>query len=234
VKASIFSITKTNNNDIDYLDIDLTEGLSGGSFSFKIKADQPLSEDFIENFEASYIAWQSLSSDTRMPWSPSLVGELEKQVGRFNNYQHYIAGISVSDIMSRDTKCFSPETTVLEAAKMIIDLKISGAPVVDKNNSLVGIVSEKDILSSLFEGTVTKDGKVAKSGALDVKSMSGSVKGIMIKEVLSVSSDDEITTALGIMKVNSLRRMPVVEGSKLIGIISIGDIHRAIFRSCVG
>jgi CBS domain-containing protein len=233
MKASIFSITKVNQNNIDYLNIDLTEGISGDSFSFKLKEGQAMSEDFLENFEASYIAWQSLSSDTRMPWSPSLINELTSQVDRFNNYQHYIADIHVSDIMSKDPHTFSPTTTILEAAQSIIDLRISGAPVVDDENNLVGIVSEKDILSALFEETMTNSGKVSKTGALEVKSMSYTIDKIMIKNVLSANLNDEITPALSIMQDNNLRRMPVVGDSKLIGIISIGDIHRAIFKSCI-
>jgi CBS domain-containing protein len=51
--------------------------------------------------------------------------------------------------------------------------------------------------------------------------------------VLSISIDDEITPALRIMQDNNLRRLPVVKDSRLIGIVSIGDIHRAIFKSCL-
>lgn len=233
MKSSIFSITKIEQNNINYLNIDLTEGLSGDNFSFKLKEGLAMSEDFLDNFEASYSAWQTLSSDTRMPWSPSLVGELKHQVDRFNNYQHYISDIHVSDIMSKDPHTFSPSTTVVEAAQDIIDMRISGAPVVDDENNLVGIVSEKDILSSLFEETSTKSGKLANSGALEMKSMSESVSSIMIKNVLSSKLGDEITPALRVMQDSNLRRMPVVDDGKLVGIISIGDIHRAIFKSCI-
>lgn len=233
MRASIFSIKRANQNDIDYLNVDLTEGLSGDSFSFRLKEGLALSEDLLDNFEASYIAWQSLSSDTRMPWSPALIGEFKSQVDKFNNYQNYIADIHISDIISPDPRAFKLSTTILEAAQAIIDLKISGAPVVDEDNNLIGIISEKDILSSLFDETSSGNKKISKTGALEMKNMTSSIEDIMITNVLSVNTSDEITPALRIMQNNNLRRLPVVEGTKLIGMIGIGDIHRAIFKSCM-
>jgi CBS domain-containing protein len=226
---SIYSIKKVHQNDIDYLNVDLTEGVEGDSFSFKLKDGHPITDDFIENFELSYMAWHSLDADTRMPWSQSLVDDLIRQVSKFNNYQHYISDISISDIMTAKPKTFSPETLVMDAAKVIIETKISGAPVVDGDNVLKGIISEKDILASLFE----ENGKSDESSSLEIKSMSQTVDKIMTTPVLSISIDDEITPALRIMQDNNLRRVPVVKDSKLIGIVSIGDIHRAIFKSCL-
>lgn len=233
MRASVYSIKKTTQNDIDYLSIDLKEGLSGESFSFRLKDGHPISDDFLENFEASYVAWQSMDTDARMPWSPSLVSGLTTQVDKFNNYQNYIADIHVQDIMSETPKTFAPDTPVVEAAQAVIDLKISGAPVVDENEVLIGIVSEKDILSSLFEETSSGGSKLAKSGSLEIKTMTQPISNIMITDVLSVDLDDEITYLLRIMQDNNLRRLPVVKDSKLIGMVSIGDIHRAIFKSCL-
>lgn len=233
MRTSVFSISKITQNGLDFLRIELKEGLSGDSFQFKIRDGEPLSEDFIENFEASYSAWQAIDADTRMPWSPSLVKGLKSQVEKFNNYQQYISDIHVTDIMSKDPKVFSPDSTVLEAARVIIDFKISGAPVVDEDRKLIGIVSEKDILSSLFEETSVDGSKLSKLGSLEISTMNQPVSNIMVTDVLSVSIDDEITPALRVMQDNKLRRLPVISDSKLVGVVSIGDIHRAIFKSCI-
>lgn len=233
MKASIFTITKITQNDVSYLNVDLIEGLSGDNFSFKIREGRDISEEFLDNFKVSYIHWQTLKTDTRMPWSNSLIRELKCQVSRYNNYNHYIADIEISDIMSTSPRSFLPSTTILEASNAIVEFKISGAPVVDGENNLVGIISEKDIMSALFEETISNNGRVSKVGALETEAMNGVVGDIMIRDVLTVGLHDEITPALRVMQNYNLRRMPVLEGTKLIGIISIGDIHRAIFKSII-
>jgi CBS domain-containing protein len=99
---------------------------------------------------------------------------------------------------------------------------------------LVGILAERDVLRYLFPSL--KD-IMEGMGSLDFEGMEGDykkvlpllAKDLMHKGVLSVEPDIPILKAVSIMAKNNFRRIPVAENNKLVGIISLGDIHRAIF-----
>jgi len=108
--------------------------------------------------------------------------------------------------------------------------------VVDENNALVGILSEKDILKVMFPDVarVMEDGLKP-----DFESMEADYKNIlgkkacdlMTQSVASVTPDMPLLKAASMMCLKNIRRIPVTdENKKLIGIISIGDVHKAIFQ----
>jgi CBS domain-containing protein len=109
-------------------------------------------------------------------------------------------------------------------------------PVVDDNNNVVGVVSEKDVLRKMFpdisevarEEGVPDFEKMEKgySDALGLKA-----SDLMSKLVASASPEMPLMKAVSIMCVQKIRRIPVVEAGKLVGIISLGDVHKAIFAN---
>jgi len=117
-------------------------------------------------------------------------------------------GIKVGDIMTRSLFYCEPDTKVLDAVKKMVKNRV-GSLVVKKDQQIAGIITERDILNSL-----------AKRGDLrEVK-----VKEIMTKRVITISPNKDIYEALIKMKKKNLRRLPVVEGKKVIGIITWKDI----------
>lgn len=114
--------------------------------------------------------------------------------------------------------------------------KISGVPVIDDNGELTGILSEKDILQAMFpdvaqimENGLKQDYESIESDYKDV--LYKSAGELMTQAVASVTPNMPLLKAVSMMCVKNIRRIPVTnEENKLIGIISIGDVHKAIFQ----
>lgn len=110
------------------------------------------------------------------------------------------------DVMTRDIITVRPSTKVKDLAMILIKNQISGAPVSDTNGNILGIVSEADI--------VAKRGKDAKA--------------IMSKKVVTVRQDTSIEEIAQLMMTHAIKRIPVTDRGKVIGIVSRADIVSAI------
>ena len=110
------------------------------------------------------------------------------------------------NIMTRDVITVSPAMTVKNLAMTLIKNQISGAPVAGKNGKIVGIVSEADI--------VGKKGK--------------DVKAIMSKKVISVNEETPVEEIAQLMTVHKIKRLPVMRGDQVVGVVSRADIVSAI------
>ena len=137
--------------------------------------------------------------------------------------------------MCVDIKTCNKDTSVKDIATIMCFNKISGLPVVDEDNNVVGIVSEKDILCSMFPDMQ----ELVESGSKpDFEEMEKdyssildkNVDDIMTRSVATVTPDMPILRAASMMWLRKIRRIPVTEGSKLVGILSMGDVHKAVFQ----
>jgi predicted transcriptional regulator len=145
--------------------------------------------------------------------------------------------MQVKDIMSTSLKTVKANQLVKDVALMMIMDHISGAPVVDENNKLVGVISEKDILQHMFP----KIDDIMADNHLDfedmehnyIETMNIKVNDLMTKSVSSIDLSMPCLKAASTMWLKNFRRIPVTENGKLVGIVSIGDVHRAIFKSCM-
>jgi len=122
------------------------------------------------------------------------------------------------DVMERDVITVSPETGVEDAMALLIEKGISGMPVVDAQGNMVGIVTEKDMLTLLY-GSLYEQPEAAKT-----------VADLMTTGVKSVNEDDEITDVTECLIDNDFRRVPVLSDGKLVGLISRPDIMRVILE----
>lgn len=113
--------------------------------------------------------------------------------------------------------------------------RLSGLPVVE-GGKLVGFIAEKDVLHRLFPSLEElMDGL----GAIDLDRMLSQYKDVlrlkvaevMTQKVLSVSPDMHVLRAATIMVRNKFRRIPVAEGDQVVGMVSLGDVHKAIFHA---
>lgn len=143
--------------------------------------------------------------------------------------------MQVKDIMTANPKTVSPDMLIKDVATMMLIERISGTPVVDDHNNIVGIISEKDILIHMFP---TLD-ELMNESRPDFEELENNyqntmpltVKELMSVNVWSVSSDIPCLKAASMMWMRKIRRIPVADDGKLVGIISIGDVHRAIFKN---
>jgi CBS domain-containing protein len=116
--------------------------------------------------------------------------------------------MQAKDIMTRDIITVSPTMTIRSLAMTLIKNQISGAPVAGKNGKIVGVVSEADI--------VAKKGK--------------DVKAIMSKKIISVGEDTAVEEIARLMTTQKIKRVPVMRGDNVVGIVSRADIVGAIAR----
>jgi CBS domain-containing protein len=107
----------------------------------------------------------------------------------------------------------TPDTSVLEALKLMAEKEV-GALLVLQNDQIAGIISERD-----FARSIAKIGQCAID--LDVDSY-------MTKDVFTVTPDQSIEDCMNLMTQKRIRHLPVLEGSKLAGMISIGDVVKEL------
>jgi CBS domain-containing protein len=119
--------------------------------------------------------------------------------------------------MTCDVITTTPEIDVVYAFEKLMKFKISSLPVVE-DDKLVGIITATDVGHNLI---------------LDKYELGTKVEEIMIKDVVTISPEDTIETAIKVMKETTdsgiLNQLPVVEDGQLVGIISDGDIIQEVF-----
>jgi len=123
---------------------------------------------------------------------------------------------TASDIMARDPVTLSPETDIHEAMRMLIRRRISGAPVVDDERRLVGVLSEKDCL------------RVLTAEAYDGRPL-GHVADYMTRKPHAIAPDAGLIDIVGRFLASAYRRLPVVDSERrLLGQVSRRDALTAI------
>lgn len=142
----------------------------------------------------------------------------------FKNYQGEQQGekrdISpklVKDYMTKNLITFSPDQTIDEVVKIIIDNSISIGSVVDDQHNLIGIISENECLTELLKGHYNNE-----------LTMSKKLEDFMRKEIVTVETDDTILDVANKFLNLRLPRFPVLQKGKLVGQISKRDIMHAI------
>ena len=141
----------------------------------------------------------------------------------------------VNDIMSRTPKTVAPDSKLLEVVSLMCLFRYSGLPVVD-DGKMVGFIAEKDVLHRLFP--TLEDFKDVMA-APDYDNMiyqykdvvNLKVADVMTANVITVSPDMHILKAATVMVRHKFRRIPVADGGRLVGMLSLGDIHKAIFQA---
>jgi len=144
--------------------------------------------------------------------------------------------MQVHEVMSRAIRSVSADAKVMEVASIMCLYRIPGIPVVADDGKLVGVIAEKDVLHSLFPkieklmeegmGNVDLDRQITKYK--DVLALS--VSNLMTCNPITVSPDMHVLRAASVMVRNHFRRIPVAHDGILVGMLSLGDLHKAIFH----
>lgn len=127
-------------------------------------------------------------------------------------------------------------TSYREVAKILLSKRVSGAPVVDEKGQLVGVVSEKDLFKAIYPSY--NDFYAAPANFIDFDKLEQEAHQTSEKRVEEFMSPRLITTTPttpilkvgAIMVATGIHRVPVLDKGKLIGMISRGDVYRAILR----
>lgn len=123
----------------------------------------------------------------------------------------------VKEYMMSPVYTLKKTNTIYEAMDFLIKKRISGAPVVDSSNKLIGIISEKDCLRLMSKGVEHR-----------LPEKEESVENFMTKEVVTITPDMDIFFAAGLFLNNFYRRLPVVEKGNILGMVSRVDILRGM------
>ncbi len=138
-------------------------------------------------------------------------------------------------IMTRPVITVTPETTVVEAANTMLQRHVSGLPVVDPAGKLVGIISEGDFIRRSEIGTQRKRGRFLKfilgpgqTAADFVQEHGRKVAEIMTTTPLTVTEDTELEKIVQLMEKNNIKRLPVIRGDQVVGIVSRANLLQAV------
>src|SRR5580704_2560268 len=143
--------------------------------------------------------------------------------------------MQASDVMSRSVVTATPETAIEELARLLVEKKISGLPVIDAAGALVGIVTEGDLLRRIETGTQKQHsgwyGFVFGPGRLAAdytRSHARKVGEIMTANVFAAAPDTPLGDIVEAMETRHIKRVPIVEGGRLVGIVSRADLVAAL------
>ncbi|PXY29201.1 CBS domain-containing protein [Prauserella sp. PE36] len=124
------------------------------------------------------------------------------------------------DIMTRDPACVRTSDTALDAAKRMAELGVGALPICGEDNRLKGMLTDRDIVVEvLAEG---KDPRAVRAGDL--------AQG----EAVTIGADDDADEIFRTMSRHQVRRLPVIDGHDLVGIVAQADVARALDDPQVG
>lgn len=127
--------------------------------------------------------------------------------------------VSVADYMTKRLITFSPDQPMFEVVQTLLKNKISGAPVMDQNGQLCGVISEGDCLKEVVKGQYN-----------NMPNLAGHARDHMTTNVITIDPDTNIFDAADMFLSKRIRRFPVVDQGKLVGQISQKDIMRAVLK----
>src|SRR5262245_24131340 len=145
--------------------------------------------------------------------------------------------MKAEDIMTREVGTVRPESSVREIAALMMEKNISGVTVVSDDGAIVGIVSEGDLLHRAEVGTERKHKwwfqffADSDAAAREYAKAHGlSARDVMSRYVISVRDDAELRDVADILDSHRIKRVPVLQAGRLVGIITRSDLVRALRR----
>jgi CBS domain-containing protein len=143
--------------------------------------------------------------------------------------------MKVAEVMESNVVSVRPDTAVSDVAKILLSHRFSAVPVLDENSKLVGIVSEGDLIRRVETGTERHRAwwlEVLTSGeklATDyVKSHARYAGEIMTRPVVTVEEGTTLAEIAKLFEHHNIKRVPVVRGGKVVGIVSRADLLRVL------
>jgi len=127
--------------------------------------------------------------------------------------------LTAKDVMNGDVIAVKKNTSILRAMELMLEKKISGMPVVEDDMTLVGVITEMDVVNLAYN-------IIYDAGNLDNKR----VRHFMTERVVSFDKDDNLFDVCDFLAKNLFRRVPITSAGKVVGIISVPDIIKYILQ----
>jgi len=124
------------------------------------------------------------------------------------------------DIMTPDVTCVGENEALIEAARKMADLNVGSLPICGTDDRLKGMVTDRDIVVKVLAKDLDP-GKVT-AGELGTS------------ETVTIGADDDVAEVLSTMASHKVRRLPVIDGHRLVGIVAVADVARALPDRPVG
>lgn len=148
--------------------------------------------------------------------------------------------MKVAEIMKKDVVVIKKGTSYQEVAEILVKNKISGAPVVDKEGKIIGVISEKDLFRAVYPSY--REFYESPESHLDFEKLEEEAKkagGKKVEEFMSprlitANPDTPVLKIGALMVATGIHRVPVVEKGKVVGMVSRRDIYRAILKERFG
>jgi CBS domain-containing protein len=145
--------------------------------------------------------------------------------------------MKAADVMTRRVVTVRPDTTIEAAARLMLEHHISGLPVLDGHGALVGIVSEGDLLRRVETGTERRRPRwiefLIGPGRLSrdyVHAHGRRVDEVMTPEVVTAAPETPLEAVVTLMERHGIKRLPVVAGNRLVGIVSRANLLHLLAR----
>ncbi len=146
----------------------------------------------------------------------------------------------VSELMSTDVLTVGPETKISEVAKLLLEKKINGLPVVDKDNKLIGIICQSDIVYQQKKAPIPSvftllDGFIPLTSTSHIEKELRKISAISVEQAMSlnpvsVHPDTDLEDLAEIMIKKKYHTIPVVDKGKLVGVIGKEDVLKTLIR----
>jgi CBS domain-containing membrane protein len=149
--------------------------------------------------------------------------------------ERIVSQVPVKDVMSKSVVTIKRDADLHEAARLLSENRISGMPVVDDNNRVIGVISEADVLmlAGMRKGHTFKDvlRKILGEPVPTRTTSRDKVEDVMSFPPITSKADDNIAEVAKILDERRIKRLPVVDSEgRLVGIVSRADIVRAMGR----
>ena len=123
--------------------------------------------------------------------------------------------LKARDIMNTNVVSVKKDTPIFEAVKLLVERNISGLPVVEDDMTLIGILSEKDVVDVFYESE---------------KAQSKTVNDYMTEPAVHFEENSAVVNICDFLNKNIFRRVPVTSDGKLVGIISVKDVLNSVLQ----
>ncbi len=145
------------------------------------------------------------------------------------------------DVMTEDVIAVNQDDSVEKVARLLVENKISGIPVIDNDRHILGIITEKDLMVkarelkvpfyiTLFDSIIFLENPIRFNSDLR-KYTASLVKDAMTDDVLVVEEETPVSEVVEIMQRKNINRVPVVRNGKLVGIVTRNDVLKSLVKS---
>jgi CBS domain-containing protein len=143
--------------------------------------------------------------------------------------------MQAKEVMSDGVMSIRSDATVLEAAKLLVNMHVSAMPVLDEDGTMIGIVSEADLVGMSSSGVAAQAAGILRELADETRAAATyefakncKVAQVMSRNVITVDENASLLEVADVMRDHKIKRVPVLSGKSIVGIVSRVDLLKAL------